>query len=138
MIAGAGTMLWGANEIATGVTGTNYIQEWTGMSDGLYYGLGIGLNVVSLAGQIAGNAYINHMTTTGIKTPGQARPYSRYVNTKGQTITHYDKYGNMSWSKHLTNHGYIGHGTPHWHFETPHSRPINSRWQFIWQYLFGR
>lgn len=74
---------------------------------------------------------------TGTKTPGKSTPYSTYRNTKGQTITHYDKNGFMSWSKHLTNHNRPwSHTAPHWHLEMPHSEPgFNSRWTFIKAFL---
>lgn len=56
-IVGAALIAVGADEIAYGITGTNYIQEWTGMSDSVYNGLYLGLNIVSAVGQIAGSAY---------------------------------------------------------------------------------
>lgn len=60
IIAGAGAMIIGANEIVDGITGTNYIQEWTGWSDDLYNGLYIGSNIVSSVGTIAGNIYMKY------------------------------------------------------------------------------
>ena len=52
ILIGAGSMSFGVNEIIAGATGTNYIQQWTGMSDELYNGLYIGLNVASTVGTI--------------------------------------------------------------------------------------
>lgn len=36
---GVATMTLGANEVIKGITGHNYIQEWTGMSESVYSGL---------------------------------------------------------------------------------------------------
>ena len=60
ILIGVGTMAFGVNEIVAGATGTNYIQRWTGMSDGLYNGLYIGLNIASDIGTIAGNMYMKY------------------------------------------------------------------------------
>ena len=60
ILIGAGTMAFGVNEIIAGATGTNYIQSWTGMSDGLYNGLYIWLNIASDIGIIAGNMYMKY------------------------------------------------------------------------------
>lgn len=61
--------------------------------------------------------------------------YKNINNPKNITITHYDGQGNMWWSKHLGIHGLVGHSSPHWHFEMPHSGPYNSRFKFIIEYL---
>jgi len=60
ILIGAGTIVFGVNEIADGITGSNYIQDWTGMSDSLYNGLYAGLNIASCAGTIAGNVYMRY------------------------------------------------------------------------------
>lgn len=60
VLVGAGAMIIGANEIVDGITGTNYIQEWTGWSDDLYNGLYIGSNIISSVGTIAGNIYMKY------------------------------------------------------------------------------
>lgn len=36
ILIGAGTMAFGTNEVVDAMTGTNYIQKWTGMSDSAY------------------------------------------------------------------------------------------------------
>lgn len=116
---GAGTMAFGANEVVAGVTGTNYIQEWTGMSDSLYGGLYFGLNIVSSIGTIAGRLGMRAYSTSTISghshlsRQGQL-PYAKI--TRGNTIVHFDGRGNMYWSKHNALHG--GKiGNPHWHSE---------------------
>ena len=116
---GAGTMAFGANEVVAGVTGTNYIQEWTGMSDSLYGGLYFGLNIVSSIGTIAGRLGMRAYSTSTISghshlsRQGQL-PYAKI--TRGNAIVHFDGRGNMYWSKHNALHG--GKiGNPHWHSE---------------------
>ena len=118
-IVGAGTMILGTNEVVAGVTGTNYIQEWTGMSDSLYGGLYFGLNIVSSIGTIAGRLGMRAYSTSTISghshlsRQGQL-PYAKI--TRGNTIVHFDGRGNMYWSKHNALHG--GKiGNPHWHSE---------------------
>ncbi len=53
ILIGAGTMAFRTNEIVAGATGTNYIQQWTGMSDELYNGLYIGLKAARRAPQFS-------------------------------------------------------------------------------------
>ena len=61
MLAGAATVVMGANEIAEGITGTNCIKEYIGIDDKTYDYWYYGLNAVSAMGTMAGNAYMyNH------------------------------------------------------------------------------
>lgn len=46
-------MAFGANEMVATATGTNYIQQWTGISDTAYSWTYLGLNLASSIGQIA-------------------------------------------------------------------------------------
>ena len=55
IIIGAGTIALGTNEIVDGITGTNYIQNWTGWDDTTYNSIYAGSNMVSALGSIAGN-----------------------------------------------------------------------------------
>jgi hypothetical protein len=96
MIVGAGTFSMGANEVAQGVTGTNYIQEWTGMSDGLYDGLYLGLNIASAAGQIAGHLY---MSSNAGKLAQEIQQNSKYWH-RGSFKT---RYGSLKY--HFSKHG---------------------------------
>ncbi len=57
MLVGGVTMAFGANEMVAAATGTNYIQQWTGMSDAAYGWTYLGLNITSCIGQIAGIRY---------------------------------------------------------------------------------
>ena len=76
---GAATAAFGTNEIIAGATGINYIQSWTGMSDGLYNGLYTGLNIASSIGSIAGNLgmrYASNKILNGIiKNPQSVQQY---------------------------------------------------------------
>ena len=90
IIAGAGAMIIGANEIVDGITGTNYIQEWTGWSDDLYNGLYIGSNIVSSVGTIAGNIYMKYNPPYPGRNPNKipdgfndrVNPKANYYNPK--------------------------------------------------------
>ena len=89
-----------------------------------------------ILGGLAGYYQYKSLNTfSGTHTPGKSTPFSTYKNTKDQTITHYDKYGNMWWSKHLTNHNFQNHSAPHWHLEMPHRGPFNNLFKFIIEFL---
>jgi hypothetical protein len=104
-VVGLTTAAFGANEIAYGITGTNYIREWSGMSEGLYNGLYLGFNIASAVGQIAGNIYMNYGArcfTAGTlvlcKGSDGEKEYRRIEDVKeGDTVWAYDeatgKYG---------------------------------------------
>ncbi len=73
-------------------------------------------------------------------TPSKSTPYSTNVEYKRyMKVTHYDGKGNMSWSKHYTSHGFLGHSNPHWHLEDPishiHSDPLNSFFELIKEFI---
>ena len=53
---GVATVAIGANEVVNGVTGVNYLREWTGMSQETYDALYLGLNIASTVCTIAGQA----------------------------------------------------------------------------------
>ena len=67
MLVGGLTMAFGANEIVAAATGTNYIQQWTGMSDSAYGWTYFGLNVASSIGAIAANAYLTYIRINTMK-----------------------------------------------------------------------
>jgi len=120
IVIGAATMIFGANEIAAGLTGTNYLQQLTGISDSTYNGLYMGLNIASSVGTIGGRFAMKRAGTVehNGRTPSQRTPYAKEVN--GYKITHYDRKGKMMWSRHNSSHG-GGHKNPHWHTEMPHN-----------------
>ncbi len=128
---GGGTVAFGANEIAYGITGTNYIQEWTGMNDSLYSGLYLGLNIGSAVGQIAGRAYHLHSTREAIYGRNGSLNRYRYFDLKGNPFYDYDfPHGNI---KFIHYHGWEGPGLKgrtsgeHWKY-----------WRFLWWLLTGR
>lgn len=65
-LAGLGTTLLGVNETVAGITGTNYLQKWTGMSDDWYNGLYTGFNIASFVGNILGGHIYKKLTTTNL------------------------------------------------------------------------
>ncbi len=95
ILIGAGTMAFGANEIVAGSTGTNYLQQWTSISDGLYNGAYTGLNIVSTIGTIAGNVYMKYNPRYPGRNPNKIpdgfkdrpNPKANYYNPKtGQSL----------------------------------------------------
>ena len=90
IIVGAATMIFGSNEIATVITGNNYIQQKTGMSDfeyGLVYN---GLNLASSIGQILGDCYFLHKTrTVRIGKNNEIDGY-RYYDIAGEPLFDFD------------------------------------------------
>ena len=109
MLVGGFTMAFGANEIVAGVTGTNYIQQWTGWSDSVYGWTYAGLNLASSIGQMAGNVYRLHATRqirlshNGTETKG-----SRYFNKNGDPFFDFDYPHNNIKKNHW--HGWNGPG----------------------------
>ena len=92
MAVGTATAVFGTNEIAAGITGTNYIQSWSGMSDGLYNGLNIGLNIASSIGSIASNLGMkcasNRILNNIIQNPSQITNYKLWqIKTYGRYTT---------------------------------------------------
>lgn len=117
ILIGAGTMAFGVNEIVAGATGTNYIQSWTGMSDGLYNGLYIGLNIASVIGTTAGNMYMKYANVTGNKAGIKGKPFSRYSTIDDAGVKQYrffDSKGNAWFDKDL-RHGGANLKFPHYH-----------------------
>jgi hypothetical protein len=102
MLVGAATMAFGANEIATAATGTNYIQKWTGMSDTAYQWTYLGLNLASAVGKIAGQQYLQFEgRTISATNPDGSTKQHRYLkngNPNGKKLFDVDynhpAYGN--------------------------------------------
>ena len=116
-LIGVGTIAFGANEMVAALSGTNYIQSWTGMSDAAYSWTYLGLNVASSVGQSVGNMYRLH-TTKQIKfnRDGTPRQY-RYFHENGQKFFDLD-----------FNHGNINY--KHWHgWNSPTSRTKGDHWE---------
>ena len=115
MLVGGATMAFGANEIVAAATGTNYIQQWTGMSDTAYGWTYFGLNLASSVGQIAGRAYSLYNTRTPIynSKTGELKQY-RYFDSKGRKLFDMDlrhpAYGNPK-IKFPHFHAWLKNGT---------------------------
>ena len=120
-IVGGFTMAFGANEVVSATTGTNYIQKWTGISDSTYGAVYSGLNLASSIGQTVGNLYRLHATRetrynhkrTGIKG-------YRYFDTSGNPFFDFDyPHGKIKYN-HF--HGWNGPGKTgrtdgeHWNY----------------------
>ncbi len=131
MLVGGATMAFGANEIANAVTGTNYIQRWTGKSDSEYGWTYLGLNIASSVGQIAGRSYSLRATReVGFSHDGMNIKGYRYRDLKGNLLYDFDyPHGNIR-SNHY--HGIPGgdmanRTTGHWNYI-----------ELIWWLLSGR
>ncbi len=117
ILLGAGTMVFGVNEIVAGATGTNYIQSWTGMSDGLYNGIYVGLNIASDIGTIAGNMYMKYANVKGNKAGIKGKPLTRYSTIDEAGVKQYrffDSKGNAWFDKDF-RHGGANLKFPHYH-----------------------
>lgn len=84
--------------------------------------------------------YKSFNSFSGTHTPGKSTPFSTYIeNGSYKKVTHYNRHGDMSWSKHFTTHNLPGHSNPHWHLEDSinhkHSQPINSLFEFIYEFI---
>ena len=127
MAVGGATMLMGANEVVSGITGTNYLRNW--MGDDLYGGLYAGLNIASAIGTIVGRLGMRVVGTTNGKVYKNAKPYSRI--TDGYKTVQYDGKGNIYWSIHRTNHSKPWISNPHWHLGAGGGEHYASYWQLI-------
>ena len=88
MFVGGATMAFGANEVVTAATGTNYIQQQTGMNDATYSWTYFGLNLASSVGKIAGRAYSLYNTRTPVynSKTGELKQYRFYDSKKRKLI----------------------------------------------------
>jgi len=132
MAVGGATMAFGANEMVGSVTGTNYIQQWTGMSDTEYGWTYLGLNIASSVGQIAGRAYHLHATRElRIGYDGVSPKGYRYSDLKGRPLYDFDcPHGNINFNHY---HGWAGPGLT--------GRTSGQHWSYIrliWWMLSGR
>ena len=130
---GAATAVFGVNEVVDHFTGTNYIQS-LGMSDSVYNGLYIGLNIASGVGQIAGNIGMryasNKILNSIIQNPSKVQNYSLWqMKTYGRYTTQYipgvmqRSTSNPGGGYTLTNKTNVSQGYIQWH-------PGGSRWHF--------
>ena len=109
IVIGAGTMAFGANEVADVITGTNYIQKWTGMSDLEYAWSYLGLNFASSVGTGLGQRYVQLRTRTAIYNPdGSVKQYRYYKNKSKLYDVDFNHAGNMKFPHY---HGWLRNGT---------------------------
>ncbi|MCL1886052.1 MAG: hypothetical protein FWF98_04795 [Dehalococcoidia bacterium] len=137
ILIGGATMALGTNEMAGAITGKNYIQEWTGMSDTAYGLSYLGLNLASGASSFGGRMYMRHAGTSTISSGEHMsmknnKPYAR-IN-RGSTTNYADGRGNISWSKHNASHG--GSTNPHWHIGPGGGTHYESYWRMIMKLSF--
>ncbi len=130
---GAATAIMGTNEIARGITGHNYIQEWTGMSDSLYSGLYLGFNLASSIGTIAARLGMRSISSINSNNAEiHYKPYGK-INT-GKNIYYYDGKGNPYWAIHN-----FGKATQHWHTSLGRDgEHIYSYLKFIIKFIFRK
>ena len=109
ILIGAGTMAFGANEVVDAFTGTNYIQEWTGMTDSEYAWSYLGINIVSSVGTGLGQRHIQLKTRTAIYNPnGSVKQYRYYKNGSKLYDVDFNHAGNMKFPHY---HGWLRNGT---------------------------
>ena len=135
MLVGGATMAFGANEVVSGITGTNYIRDF--MGGDLYDGLYVGLNVASSIGTIAARLGMRAAGTRVGDRTRKATPYAKRVNADGRLKAYYDGKGNLSWSQHVHNTK-VGKNVLHWHTELPHSEEIYNFIEFIFRLILRR
>ena len=109
ILVGAGTIAFGINDIVAGISGTNYIQTWTGMTDSAYNGWEIGLNIASSIGTIAGNVYMKYNPRFPGNNPD--RIPDGFNNRKNSNDNYYNPNTKQSLRPDLNHPDPIG---PHW------------------------
>ncbi len=130
MLVGGATMAFGANEIVAAATGTNYIQQWIGMSDTAYGWTYFGLNLTSSIGQIVGNVYyLESVKSPRIGYDGKSNGF-RYKTKNGKMFDFDYPHGNIR-KNHF--HGWNGPGLT--------GRTSGQHWNYlrlIWWLISGR
>ena len=109
ILIGAGTMAFGANEVVDAFTGTNYIQEWTGMGDTAYAWSYLGLNLASSIGTGLGQRYVQVRNRTVTYNPdGSVKQYRYYKNGSKLYDVDFNHAGKMKFPHY---HGWLRDGT---------------------------
>ena len=124
IIAGAVAMIMGVNEVVDGITGTNYIQEWTGFSDGFYNVLYIGANIVSSVGTIAGNIYMKYNPPYPGRNPNKIP--DGFNNRANEYANYYNPKRNQSLRPDLSHPAPYG---PHWDW-----KDSNGQWWRLYRF----
>ena len=128
---GSLTTIFGGNEVISGITGTNIIQNITGMSDSAYGLTYAGLNLASSIGQVAGNIYRLHQTRiVRFGRAGELNGY-RYFKKDGNPFFDFDfPHNNIINFKHW--HGWNGPG---------YRNRVDDHWSYlrlIWWIITGK
>lgn len=101
-------MAFGANEVVDAMTGTNYIQEWTGMSDTGYAWSYLGLNLASSIGTGIGQRYVQVKTRTVKYNPdGTVKQYRYCKNGQKLYDVDFNHPGKMKFPHY---HGWLRNG----------------------------
>ena len=134
---GGATMAMGANEVVSGITGTNYLRDL--MGEELYDGLYIGLNVASSIGTIAGRLGMRAVGTIRTNRAEMTyKPYGKIITNKN--IYYYNGKGKPYWSIH--NYSAIVDGTRnglHWHTSLGKDKDhIYSYIRFLLKFIFTK
>ena len=139
IIAGVGTTTFGLSELGEGITNHNVLRDFVFSGNESAYSLTrnifmytaiIGTTICSIYGA-------THITSVDRTTPSTGRANSGVWNKNSSSLTYYDSQGNMYSSVHFTNHGNSSiHSIPHWHFELPHSKPINNVFEYLIRLVF--
>ena len=109
ILIGAGTMAFGANEVVDAFTGTNYIQEWTGMGDTAYAWSYLGLNLASSIGIGLGQRCVQVRNRTVTYNPdGSVKQYRYYKNGSKLYDVDFNHAGKMKFPHY---HGWLRDGT---------------------------
>lgn len=116
---GTATILFGVNDMATSVSGTNYIQQQFNLSDKQYGMINLGLNLTSSLGTIAGRLTMRSISTKTIgshdpMSASNQMPYARI--TRGNNTYNFNGRGNPYWSTHNIHMPVTGKPSGmHWH-----------------------
>ena len=123
MLVGVATMAFGVNEVIAAASGTNFIQEMTGMSDSAYDWTYFGLNLASSIGQIAGNRYRQIKTRAAIYNKNGSVKQYRYFRSDGSKLYDID-------FSHPAN-GNPNVKFPHYHGWTSSGGRVNEHQSYI-------
>ena len=133
MIAiGGFTALFGANEVVSGITGTNFVRDWMGedLYDGIYFGLNIASSIGTIAANIGMRIASNNILNGILENPEKINKYNlKQIKTYGKYSSQWKsgtlskgnskgfgykltngKDGLISWSPGSGHHGNV----PYW------------------------
>ena len=139
LLAGGGTVVFGLADTWEGMSGYNGLRETVFMGNQQAYDLAENVfKWTVIVGTVACGIYgLTHTTVAARSVPSHSRSNGGVWDAKHRLLGYYGKDGSLRYSIHLTNHGKPAtHAFFHWHFEMPHTAPINNAFEFLW-HLFG-